>query len=492
MNKCYFCGKEIEKNKTKSEHIIPNAVGGKLTSKSILCSDCNNNLSDIDQSLANSVYFLTNLFNPKRDNKTKSNLPIKFEYNGREFTREANGKYYSTKLNVEKQADGKYKLQLDALYSAENGAKEKALQPLLNAIDNLAKKFNWEQEKITKIKKETLQQFKNKVVDNYDAPIFMGRIHLNKDKKLFLAMLKIAIGYYLKNNNDFESIKGAIDILKHKNYSDSDKYCYYYFPSDFYPTDSIYHTLYLKGDNQSNCLYCLISIYGCINCLVLLNDNYKGKNFVHSYCYDLRNHKEIKLKKSITLTISEIKNILNNFPEDLHLKLKVCFDLFISFLVQREFKAEELFPIMQNNYRQVIKSGEMSSTNYAENFINNLITTMRNHEKFKYLYETQMVEIAKIGLLQFSYEYYLNDFCIPKILSEVVSQTIVDAIFKGQDLTTCINNMKLNLENYHNDIEEIQSHISKNIELYKNELENFIKDQYKKFEQANLLNNSYI
>ena len=134
MDKCYLCGKKIEKNKTKQEHIIPNAVGGKLTSKSILCSDCNNNLSDIDQSLANSVYFLTNLLNPKRDNKTKSNLPIKFEYNGREFTREANGKCYSTKLNVEKQADGKYQLQLDALYSSENGAKEKALQPLLNHL----------------------------------------------------------------------------------------------------------------------------------------------------------------------------------------------------------------------------------------------------------------------------------------------------------------------------------------------------------------------
>ena len=47
MDKCYLCGKKIEKNKTKQEHIIPNAVGGKLTSKSILCSDCNNNLSDI-------------------------------------------------------------------------------------------------------------------------------------------------------------------------------------------------------------------------------------------------------------------------------------------------------------------------------------------------------------------------------------------------------------------------------------------------------------
>ena len=52
--------------------------------------------------------------------------------------------------------------------------------------------------------------------------------------------------------------------------------------------------------------------------------------------------------------------------------------------------------------------------------------------------------------------------------------------------------MKLNLENYHNDIEEIQSNISKNIELYENELENFIKDQYKNFEHANLLNNAHL
>lgn len=108
MKKCYFCGKDLNNQNLKPEHIIPNAVGGRLTSKNILCNDCNNKLSDLDQSLANSVYLLTNLLNPKRDNKTKSNLPMKFHFNNREFVREADGKYYSSQFKIERLCHNKW------------------------------------------------------------------------------------------------------------------------------------------------------------------------------------------------------------------------------------------------------------------------------------------------------------------------------------------------------------------------------------------------
>ena len=36
-NYCYICGKELTKLNESEEHIIPNAIGGKLKSKKLIC-----------------------------------------------------------------------------------------------------------------------------------------------------------------------------------------------------------------------------------------------------------------------------------------------------------------------------------------------------------------------------------------------------------------------------------------------------------------------
>lgn len=483
MDKCYYCGKELKNIKTKPEHIIPNAVGGKLTSKNILCNKCNNALSDLDQSLANSVYTLTNLFNPKRDNKTKSNLPLKYKYNDREFIREADGKYYSTKFKVEKQSDGKIKLHLDALYSADNGAKEKVIKPLLKAIDGIAKSYHWEDEKTNKIKNKSIEMFMNKVAEKHDAPVFNGQLELNKDKKLFLAMIKIAISFYASKNYDTNYILPAIDILKSKNSTRARKCCYYFYPKGFLYDDSIYHTIFLKGDNEQGILYCLVSIYGCVNCLILLNDNYTGEPLEECYCYDLRNHKERVFNNSIKLPKHDLISILTDVSENLPKDVTERLNLFISFLVQRKFSAEDLQSLVHQNYQNITKLGYLSKQDYVNLFETGLISLMCQHSEFKYFYEHQMLEIAQIAMIQYSYEYYLNDFLILKILSEFVSKIIIESIFEDKSMKSCIGRLKNDFKNYKTNIVEINDKLVENQEKYIEDLEFFIKEQYPKLKQ---------
>ena len=40
---CCICGVELTGENTSIEHIIPNAIGGRLTSKNIFCKQCNSN-----------------------------------------------------------------------------------------------------------------------------------------------------------------------------------------------------------------------------------------------------------------------------------------------------------------------------------------------------------------------------------------------------------------------------------------------------------------
>lgn len=75
MAHCYLCTKKLSNENL--EHIIPNALGGHLKSRLILCSKCNVKLSDIDGKLCSDLALLTNFIAPKRDNNNNSIPTIK-------------------------------------------------------------------------------------------------------------------------------------------------------------------------------------------------------------------------------------------------------------------------------------------------------------------------------------------------------------------------------------------------------------------------------
>jgi hypothetical protein len=61
MTFCLFCPNELDET-TKPEHILLNALGGRKTTKSAICSECNNNFGGtIDNVLASQVTALRNL-----------------------------------------------------------------------------------------------------------------------------------------------------------------------------------------------------------------------------------------------------------------------------------------------------------------------------------------------------------------------------------------------------------------------------------------------
>ncbi len=485
MTKCYYCGKIIIENQTKPEHIIPNAVGGKLTSRKILCNDCNCKLSDIDQSLTDSVYVLTNLFNPSRDNKTKSNLPLDFEINKRKFIRESDGKYYSTdNINIEKTGDGKFLLHINALYSTDNGAKEKILKPVFKIIEGFAKKYNWDEAKTLEIKEKTEKQLLEKDVTLEEFPGFIAKIKLNQDKKLFLAMLKIAIGYYTCLGCSIEYIAESIKVLIDRNIEESERRCYYYFPKEFYYNDSIYHTIFIKGDSANQIIYCLISIYGCINCVVLLNDNYKGSDFEESYCYDLRNHKTVPFNKSINISKQELEHsIIETNIDDIINDFKQCFDLFMSFLVQHKITIEEIEQIIDASYETILKKGFLSKDEYKKLLENEIRERMQKATKMMYFLDKQKDELIKIAFLKYSYHYYLESFCITSILSKIITENLVHTIFTGKTLEECNKTIKQKLLEYKSDVPEITEMLSMNIETYLNEATDFVETQYQQIKK---------
>lgn len=59
---CYFCGCTLTEQNKSMEHIVSNALGGKLKSDKLLCKKCNNDMGCWEDELSKKLmYFITSL-----------------------------------------------------------------------------------------------------------------------------------------------------------------------------------------------------------------------------------------------------------------------------------------------------------------------------------------------------------------------------------------------------------------------------------------------
>lgn len=94
----------------------------------------------------------------------------------------------------------------------------------------------------------------------------------------------------------------------------------------------------------------------------------------------------------------------------------------------------------------------------------------------------KMLEMSKIGMRLYSYNYYLHNFCILRILSNFVSHIITDSLIRKQSMEECLNNLKNILETYRIAIAEIDNTLIQNKEKYQNSLTSFVEEHYPKIQ----------
>lgn len=87
MAKCYLCGCELTSENESLEHIVPNALGGRMKSKELLCKTCNNNTGVFEEKLCNAMDFFISALEVKRERgkiptiqkETESGIKIFFD-----------------------------------------------------------------------------------------------------------------------------------------------------------------------------------------------------------------------------------------------------------------------------------------------------------------------------------------------------------------------------------------------------------------------------
>ena len=311
MKKCYICGEELTKENASVEHIIPNAIGGKLKSKELICKKCNSKLGhSMDKELAEQLDFFSNFLNINRDRGKPNNIIFIEKETNMEYIRKANGDFLPKKdVEVKKEImdNGKIRFHISSTNKKN----------ILKKIKEISKKHNITNEYI----ENDLKYTKYNLNEMHTYLTFGG-------ENIKLALYKIAINFFIYRGGDRKYIEHLIDCLLQNNINNTNGYSKQISIKniDNIKENSIPHIIYIEGNSEENILYAYIEFFGTIQFLVLLNNNYNGVDIKYTYCYDFISKSEIDIS-SFNLELDYIKIINNQYD----INLEISNDLFNRF-----------------------------------------------------------------------------------------------------------------------------------------------------------------
>ena len=266
MRICYCCKAPLVKANISIEHIVPNAIGGKLKSNNLLCIVCNNALGhDIDVELGKQFNFFMNFFMIERENGKFQPISGKTK-NGEEYI--LNGSEIKSKP----------KILVDKNKVSFNGNDEKDLKIYFKG---LIKKYP--------------QLDINEIIDSANK----GRFYLNEPVSinfniggdiLFRAITKIAVNFYIYNGGNIDEICNILPFIKgEENYRCKRIFHHYGFNHDSLKVDDtkLYHFIKVIGNSDEKVLYSYIELFGTFKFIINLNSNYTGQSFDNQYFYNL-------------------------------------------------------------------------------------------------------------------------------------------------------------------------------------------------------------
>lgn len=115
MFNCALCNVVLDEDNQTEEHIIPQAIGGRLKVKNFICLTCNNKFGHKwDCILADQLSFFSTSLNIKREKKLPNHRVKTID--GNEYLKQPDGDFLLTRPTdiVEKNHDGSFNIKIEA------------------------------------------------------------------------------------------------------------------------------------------------------------------------------------------------------------------------------------------------------------------------------------------------------------------------------------------------------------------------------------------
>lgn len=287
MANCYDCEAALTGTNRSIEHVVGNAIGGRLQSEDLLCIECNNRHGrGPDAALARYLNHLANPLNVSRHRGEPPALEATLE-DGRKVLIDPDGTPRLRKPEITVRRDGN---QVSINISAPT---ERIGREVMEGL-----KRRWPQ-----IDVDAFMQSAKPVQEarrgRYTIAVEPG------GSEAVRAIAKTAVSFYMLRAGDRQQIAHLLPYLRGQA---SSLHIVHRFEPDppLIPTggSEIHHALTLRGDSTERLLYAHLD-FSCHGYVVRLNDDYTGPE-VTEYLFDVVQTREVKRTHPVSLTRSQL------------------------------------------------------------------------------------------------------------------------------------------------------------------------------------------
>ena len=324
MNKCYLCGRELKDSNLSDEHIVLNAIGGRLHSKKLICKDCNSEMGNkADSKLAEDLSFFTDMLEISRSRKSEHNQ-IMTDSEGHEIIVKKAGK----SLTLRKPYKEVYNEGSNTIVNiaARNIVEVKSF------VSSLVKDGIITQEQGNEI-------IKKSEVKEYKSPLHKS---MCISKEAFPSIVKSAVNFYVEKTNDIDTVKHLIPVIKGE--EDTKGFIFLYVLKELpfpYNEKEAVHMIHIEGSKETGLLYALMEYYSIYTYVVVLNDKYEGDNINMTYAFDAVSSQEIRREFSLPLAMSNLVDF-KSMPHE-----KYCAE-YLPCIAQRADNVMKIWDAKQN------------------------------------------------------------------------------------------------------------------------------------------------
>lgn len=290
MKTCYRCDEQLTKDNQSTEHIIINACGGRLKSKSLLCNKCNSFFGeDFDAELAEQTNYFANLLDIKRERGNPQDIDGVYSKSGIPATIQSGWKHNYSQPEIRKEDIDEKSIKL--FIRARNPNEFRQI------ITGLKKRYP------TIDVDETINSSERATINE---PIsFVMKIGVDGTHK---SITKTIINFFIYKGGDKSYIKNLIPYLEGK--KDNKEILLYLPETKIYlpEVDEVSHLIKIVGNPFDRILYGYIELFNVFNYLIIINNEYDGHEIDYTYSYDLVKNLEIYPKIQLKISRSDLTN----------------------------------------------------------------------------------------------------------------------------------------------------------------------------------------
>lgn len=292
---CYNCGNTLNDTNTSAEHIINRSIGGHLTSKKLLCKDCNSIFgSGIDVILNKQLGDFGFHLNIKLQSGEHEGHRVLSTISGKKIKVRPGLVPYDTIREVNGN-DVLWEYQVDPSEFGRHMEKKKR---------ELEKKGRVEGNEyiVPPTKEKYFIPFEGAASPD---DIIIGGLDFHR------SIAKMCLNYYLHNDLPVEYCKDVLSFVKGESRAILSSY---YYPSnevihDLQPGE-VSHILHIRGSSEQGVIYAYIELFNMIQVVIPFSFQYLGEDVSYTYSWDLING--VELNKNIKLRL--VRHHLEDLP----------------------------------------------------------------------------------------------------------------------------------------------------------------------------------